>query len=135
MPFTSAGSGFWSPSRVPEAVRLATVVVPLAGVGALHFPPKTARIVDRLIPDFLPGPKRAWTVGSGVAEVGTAAALMAPRTRSAAAVIAAGLLTALWAGNIKMAWDWRGKSPKKRAIAYGRLPLQIPLIAAAWSLR
>ena len=58
-----------------------------------------------------------------------------PRTRSAAATVAAVLLTALWVGNIKMAWDWRGKSPSKRAIAYGRLPLQIPLIAAARSLR
>ena len=123
------------PMQIPEPVRLAAVVVPLAGVGALHFPPKTARVVDRLIPDFLPGPKRAWTVGSGVVEVGTAAALLVPRTRSAAATVAAGLLTALWVGNIKLAWDWRGKSPSKRAIAYGRLPLQIPLIAAARSLR
>ncbi|MFL0446650.1 hypothetical protein [Corynebacterium xerosis] len=121
--------------QIPESVRLAAVLVPLAGVGALHFPPKTARVVDRLIPDFLPGPKRAWTVGSGVVEVGTAAALLVPRTRSAAATVAAVLLTALWVGNIKMAWDWRGKSPSKRAIAYGRLPLQIPLIAAARSLR
>lgn len=123
------------PMQIPEPVRLAAVIVPLAGVGALHFPPKTARVTDRLIPDFLPGPKRAWTVGSGVIEVGTAAALTMPRTRSAAATFAVGLLTALWVGNIKMAWDWRGKSPVKRAIAYGRLPLQIPLIAAAKSLR
>lgn len=122
-------------AQIPERVRLATVAGPLAVVGALHFPPVTARAVDRLIPDFLPGPKRAWTVGTGVVEVGTAAALLVPRTRPGAAVVAAGLLTALWAGNIKMAWDWRGKDAGKRAIAYGRVPLQIPLIAAAWSLR
>ncbi|WP_295625400.1 hypothetical protein [uncultured Corynebacterium sp.] len=122
-------------SPVPEWVRRAVVVAPLATVGTLHFPPKTAKVVDRLIPDFLPGPKRAWTVGSGVLEVGTAAALMIPATRRPAAVVATGLLTALWVGNIKMAWDWRDKSPKSKAIAYGRLPMQIPLIAAAWSLR
>ena len=28
--------------------------VPLAGVGALHFPPKTARVVDRLILNSCP---------------------------------------------------------------------------------
>ena len=31
------------PMQIPEPVRLAAVVVPLAGVGALHFPPKTVQ--------------------------------------------------------------------------------------------
>jgi hypothetical protein len=32
-----------------------------------------------------------------------------------------------------MAYDYRTKSPKVRAIAYGRLPLQVPLVL--WALR
>jgi uncharacterized membrane protein len=46
---------------------------------------------------------------------------------------AAGLFAAVFPANVKMAVDWRHASPAKRAIAYGRLPLQIPLVL--WARR
>ena len=36
-------------------------------------------------------------------------------------------------GNLQMAWDWRNRPASERLVAYGRLPLQIPLIV--WALR
>jgi uncharacterized membrane protein len=35
--------------------------------------------------------------------------------------------------NVKMAYDYRTRSPRVKAVAYGRLPLQVPLIL--WALR
>lgn len=121
--------------RLPEKMRLALTAGPLGVVGALHIPPKTAAVVDRLIPGQLPGGARAWTIGSGIIEVATAAALLNPGTRRAAALFATALLGALWVGNIKMAYDWRDKPVVPKAIAFARVPLQIPMMQAAWSLK
>jgi uncharacterized membrane protein len=102
----------------------------LATMGALHF--AAPKPFDRLIPRALPGSPRAWTYASGVAELAVAAAVAHPRTRRAGGLAAAALFVAVFPANVKMAADWRHASPAKRAIAYGRLPLQAPLIAWAW---
>ena len=47
---------------------------------------------------------------------------------------AVALFVAVFPANVKMALDFRDKSPKAKAIAYGRLPLQIPLVAWAWKV-
>jgi uncharacterized membrane protein len=44
---------------------------------------------------------------------------------------AATLFLAVFPANVKMAVDWRHAPPAHRAVAYGRLPLQLPLIAWA----
>lgn len=60
--------------------------------------------------------------------------MAAPRTRRLGGLAAVALFLAVFPANVKMALDFRDKSPKARAIAYGRLPLQIPLVAWAWKV-
>ncbi|GAA0508940.1 membrane protein [Paractinoplanes deccanensis] len=103
----------------------------LATMGTLHF--LAPKPFDSIVPRSLPGSPRTWTYLSGAAELAVAAAVAHPRTRRAGAVAAAGLFAAVFPANVKMAMDWRHASPAKRAIAYGRLPLQVPLVL--WARR
>jgi len=41
---------------------------------------------------------------------------------------AAALFLAVYPANLYMAWDWRDRELADRLVAYGRLPLQIPMI-------
>lgn len=105
------------------------LVVLLGGAGALHLAqPET---YDPIVPRALPGEARWYTYASGVAELGIAGTLACPRTRRAGGLAAAAFFVAVFPANVQMAWDWRRKRPKRRAIAYGRLPLQALLIAQA----
>ncbi|WP_367132103.1 hypothetical protein [Saccharothrix sp. HUAS TT1] len=103
----------------------------LGAAGVTHF--AKPKPYDAIVPRSLPGKPRTWTYASGVAELALAAAVAAPRTRGLGGKLAAGFFAAVFPANIKMAYDLRSKSPKARAIAYGRLPLQVPLIL--WALR
>lgn len=109
-----------------KPVMMATV---LAGMGVLHV--ATPRPFDALIPRALPGSTRAWTYGSGVAELAVAGLLAVPGTRRAGGRAAQVLFLAVWPGNFYHAWRARNASPLTRAITLARLPLQIPMIAAA----
>ena len=104
----------------------------LAVSGTLHF--LRPRPFDSIVPRVLPGSARLWTYLSGAAELATAAALAVPRTRRLGGWAAAALFTAVLPANVQMAIDWRGKPPAARALAYGRLPLQAPLIWWAVSI-
>lgn len=88
---------------------------------------------DSIVPTSLPGEPRFWTYASGVAEGAVVAALACPRARRAGGWAATGLLTAVFPANVSMALRSRGKPPGYRAIAWGRLPLQVPLVL--WALR
>ncbi|EGD53583.1 DoxX family protein [Gordonia neofelifaecis] len=101
--------------------------------GALHF--AVPKPFDALVPDELPGDKRAWTYASGVAEIGLGAAVLAPRTRRTAAGLAAALFVAVFPANVNMIRLWVDKSPTLKTIAWARLPLQIPLIVLALLVR
>jgi uncharacterized membrane protein len=104
----------------------------LGGAGAMHF--VVPKFYDAMIPGPLPGSPRTWTYGSGVAELGVAAAVLAPQTRRAGALAAAVLFAAVLPGNIKMAVDARrSDSAAFRAGTLLRLPMQLPLIG--WALR
>lgn len=107
----------------------------LAGAGTLHLIPQTAKNFDALVPKQLPGTQRAWTIGSGVLELTTAGLLAVPKTRAVGAAAAAALFVGVFPGNVKMAWDWRNKPVPLQTIAYGRLPVQIPLVWAALKVR
>jgi uncharacterized membrane protein len=98
----------------------------LAAAGVAHFaaPPP----FDAVVPRALPGGPRAWTFASGAAELALAAGLAAPRTRRAAALAAAAFFVSVFPANVKMAVDWRRRPAAQRAVAYGRLPLQVPLV-------
>ncbi|MGH3325546.1 MAG: DoxX family protein [Streptomyces sp.] len=98
----------------------------LAGSGTAHFVVPGA--FDKIVPAWLPGRVRTWTELSGAVELLLAAGLTAPRTRRLSAYAAAGFLAAVFPANVKMAYDWRHRSTPLKAAAYGRLPLQLPLI-------
>jgi uncharacterized membrane protein len=103
----------------------------LAFMGILHL--AAPRYFDEIVPESLPGGQRAWTYGSGIAELATAAAVAFPRTRRTGGLLAAGLFVGVFPANIKMALDWADRPRWQRIIAYGRLPLQIPMIL--WALK
>lgn len=102
----------------------------LAVAGVAHF--VAPRSFDAIVPKSLPGTARAWTYASGAAELAVAAAVAHPRTRRVGGLMAAGLFAAVFPANVKMAYDWRNHPQPQKAIAYGRLPLQLPLVG--WAL-
>lgn len=88
-------------------------------------------VFEPLMPGWVPA-HREVIIGSGVAELACAAGLVVPRTRRAAGLASAALLLGVFPGNLKMADDARRSGNRRfQAIAYGRLPLQAPLIRAA----
>lgn len=101
----------------------------LAGMGIAHF--TVPGPFDSIVPPGLPISPRSATYASGAAELGCAALLAAPRTRRLGGLAAAALFTAVFPANVYMAKDWSDKALPLRAIAYARLPLQVPMIAAA----
>jgi uncharacterized membrane protein len=105
----------------------------LAAMGVLHF--AVPGPFDALVPKVLPGSPRTWTKASGAAELAVAVAVALPQTRRLGGLAAAGLFAAVFPANVQMAYDWRHASPVKRAVAFGRLPLQAPLIGWALAVR
>ncbi|MEU5164344.1 hypothetical protein AB0G74_32655 [Streptomyces sp. NPDC020875] len=110
-----------SPAR--SALLLAGLMAS-AGVAHLAAP----RQFDSIVPRSLPGSPRAWTTASGVAELTLAAGLALPATRRVSAQATALFLAGVFPANVKMAYDWRHRSTTAKAMAYARLPLQVPLV-------
>ncbi|WP_340374050.1 MauE/DoxX family redox-associated membrane protein [Streptomyces sp. SS7] len=104
----------------------------LATAGVAHF--AAPRSFDATIPRVLPGSPRAWTYASGAAELALAAGLALPRTRKAAALASAAFFVGVVPANVKMALDWRDRPTPLKAAAFGRLPLQVPLVLWARSV-
>jgi uncharacterized membrane protein len=104
----------------------------LLGVaGVAHF--VKPGFFDEIVPHALPGPARRWTCLSAVAELACAAGIARPGTRRTGAAGAALVFVAVFPANVQMAIDWRSRPAIERAFAYGRLPLQVPLVV--WALR
>ena len=99
-------------------------------MGVLHF--LIPKRFDEIVPEQLPGGQRFYTYASGVAELGTAALLAAPATRRQGGLVATLLFLGVYPANINMAVQWRDKPLPLRLGAYARLPLQIPMIIAAY---
>lgn len=103
----------------------------LGSSGVVHL--VRPQVFEPLIPEWLPSP-RAWVLGSGAVELGCAAGLVT-RQRWAPAATAA-TLAVIWVGNWTMAVRWQRHprvTPARKAAAWARLPLQVPLIV--WALR
>jgi uncharacterized membrane protein len=103
----------------------------LAFAGAAHF--VNPEFFDEIVPHALPGSPRSWTYVSGAAELACAAAVVNPQTRRAGGLAAAALFVTVFPANVQMAVDWRSRPAREQAAAYGRLPLQIPLVL--WGLK
>jgi uncharacterized membrane protein len=105
------------------------LAVGFAASGTVHLVRPEAYLP--LMPSWVPA-HRAVILGSGVAELACAAGLAVPATRRVAGWISVLLLLGVYPGNLKMAADAsRTRSTRLKAIAYGRLPLQVPMIRAA----
>ncbi|WP_245797244.1 DoxX family protein [Corynebacterium aquilae] len=100
--------------------------------GVQHF--RKPEPFDTLVPAKLPGSARAWTYGSGVAELATAAALVVPKTRRLGGWMTVVLMLGVWPGNFQMVANWRDKSLPLRVLSWARLPLQLPLIVGGWKI-
>ena len=99
----------------------------LGGAGALHL--VRPRIYEWLVPPEL-GDARTWVTATGVAEIGTAALLSASATRRWGGWAAAGLLVAFVPAHLHT-FRVVPKKPLPLTVAAVRLPLQVPLVAAA----
>lgn len=114
-------------STLPWDARILTAAFATSGVIHLVRP----ETFERLMPKALPA-HRELILGSGVAELACAAGMLLPRTRRVAGWASVAVLLGVYPGNLKMADDARrSRSTKFKAIAYSRLPLQLPMIRAA----
>jgi uncharacterized membrane protein len=110
---------------VPVAGLSATLAVP----GVLHFWHPAPFVA--IVPRSLPRPELLVAL-SGVAELACAALVAHPRTRRAGGLAAAALFAAVFPANVSMALRSTEKPAWYRAVAWARLPLQLPLIGWAW---
>jgi uncharacterized membrane protein len=114
-------------SKPPWDVALLAGLFTVSGVAHLVKP----EIFRPLMPSWVPAHDEV-ILGSGVAELACAAGLMVPVTRRPAGLVSAGLLLAVFPGNVTMAVrSTRTRSTRFKVLAFGRLPLQWPLIRSA----
>lgn len=101
--------------------------------GLLHF--VIPRGYQRIVPRAL-GHAPLLVAVSGVVEILTGALIAAPRTRRAGAALAFVVLLLVWPANVQMALDGglpdAGSPAGSAAVAWIRVPLQIPLLVWAW---
>ncbi len=101
----------------------------LAASGVSHF--LRPDFFDKIVPKSLPGSQRMWTLVSGGAELAAALTVAIPRSRRHGSILAGLIFLVVWPANFKMAFDWRERPPLQRWLAYGRLPVQLPLLSLA----
>ena len=88
-------------------------------------------VYEPIMPKLVPA-HREVILASGVAEILCAAGLLVTRLRKPAGWASAALLLAVYPANLKMAGDAaQTDSTRFKAIAWARLPLQIPMIRTA----
>ncbi len=125
---------FTTNDRAKRAAASAWAMTAMLGfTGVMHF--LRPQHFDRLVPPSLPGTQRQWVLGSGVAEFAVAALVAVPRTRRIGGRAGTLLFLGVFPANVKMAWDFRNKSTKLRAISLARLPMQAGLLAWSENIR
>jgi uncharacterized membrane protein len=114
-------------SPLPKDVALLAGLLTVSGVVHLVRPD----VYRPLMPSFVPAHDQV-ILGSGIAELACAAGLLVPATRRPAGVATAALLVGVFPGNLKMAADsLRTRSTRFKAVAFARLPLQVPMVRTA----
>ena len=109
-----------------DVVGLAAI---LGASGLIHL--GKPEVYEPIMPKVVPA-HREVILASGVAELLCAAGLLVPRLRRPAGWASAALLLAVYPANFKMAADAaQTRNTQFKAIAWGRLPLQIPMIRTA----
>ncbi len=116
-------------------LRTAALIALMGGAGVGHF--VKPEFFDPLVPEQL-GSARAWVYGSGVVEIACAALLARRSTRKIGGYLTTATIIGVFPGNIKSVIDGGVASAKPpfntRATAVARLPLQIPMVRAAWKV-
>lgn len=106
------------------------VIAAFTASGVTHL--ARPEVFYSLMPRRLGSP-RPWVLASGGAELACAAGLA---TRQPWAPYAtAATLSVIWVGNWTMALRWQRSdkvSAARKAVAWARLPVQVPLIVWAW---
>lgn len=117
-----------STRELPVGTRV--VVASFATSGVVHM--VAPQIFEPLIPPILGSP-RGWVYASGAAELACAAGLITRQRWAPAATV--GVLGGIWVGNWHMALRWqRSRRPAwQKAVAWARLPAQLPLMWWAWT--
>jgi uncharacterized membrane protein len=142
MPFTWSG-------RATQTLSAAALGALLLTSAMKHF--RDPAFFHQVVPDFLcrddsglhPNGACAvmtrdeWVAFSGLLEAGAAVGLLIPATRPAAAWGVTAMFTAFLAGHadaLRRAYGPAGTAVQRK-VHTARLPLQLPLIVWAWSLR
>lgn len=114
---------------MPRPREVSVLAAILGGSGVIHLVrPQT---YEPLMPAWVPAHREA-ILGSGVLELACAAGLLSERFRRPAGWASAALLVGVFPANLKMAGDAsRSRSAGLKLAAYGRLPLQVPVIRIA----
>jgi uncharacterized membrane protein len=114
----------------PVSTKLLAAMFLVSGATHLAAPQVFSAIMPRLLPNRS---HRPLVLVSGVAELACAVGLL--RRRPWAGSASALLLVAVFPANVQMALDsGSGRNPgpaDSRLVAWGRLPLQLPLLQAA----
>ena len=101
-----------------------------AFTGTVHL--VKPQVFDPALPEWLPGRKRTWAIGSGLAELGCGVLVALPRTRRLGGYVSAALFVAVFPGNVHM--FTHARSARARTLTLLRLPLQAPLVWWAWGI-
>jgi uncharacterized membrane protein len=113
---------------LPNDVKLLAGILGVSGVVHLARP----QTYEPLMPDYVPA-HREVILASGVLELLCGAGLLHPRTRRLAGWASVAVLVGVYPANIQMAVDAsRTHHTGFKAAAFGRLPLQLPMIRSAW---
>ena len=106
------------------------LVVILGGAGVSHF--MRPQFFDPLVPDWMPGSKRAVTYVSGAVEAACAALVLHPKTRRLGGALSLLTFVGVFPANVQAALDggMKDMAPPfdSPLAAWLRLPFQIPLI-------
>ena len=107
--------------------RALTMAAGFTGTGVFHL--VRPQVYDWMIPPELGAP-RPWVVGSGVAELATAALLALPATRRAGGWAAVALLLGVLPAHAQTVRATVHR-PRRLAVAVARIPFQVPMLQAA----
>lgn len=105
----------------------------MGGAGVTHF--TNPGFYDPIVPRWMPGPARAWTYASGVAELACAVLMVRPKTRRVGGWASFATILAVWPANWQVALDGGipdAKPPmNSAALNWARVPLQLPMLWSA----
>ena len=105
----------------------------MGGAGVTHF--TNPGFYDPIVPRWMPGPPRAWTYASGVAELVCAGLMLRAKTRQVGGWASVVTILAVWPANWQVALDGGiadAKPPmNSAALNWARVPLQLPMLWGA----